>query len=161
MSGVTDRTLMAALQTLLPGYPTPNTNLATENGQIVVQDTFTLSGGTFPAVLIEVGPQRHQLITTTGYAGTVKFDVNYFDRWDEQLATIDTIRTQIDTDLAIMMHNIQINPSLAIGGTEYATSVPMIDLSPYKGEVDKETVPGLTLVKRTMTLTINILPYDA
>lgn len=152
---------MNALQVILPGYPTPNTNLANQNGQIVVQDAYDLSQGAFPAVHLEAGAQRHQLVTGLGYDGIVKIDVSYFDRWDEQTITINGIRAAIDTDLAIMMANVQGNPSLAYGGNSYATSVPTIDLSPYKGEIDKDTVPGLTLVKRVMTLTVNILPYDA
>lgn len=163
----TDRVIMAALAVILPGYPSPNTNLATENGNIVVQSEYAISQGTFPAVHIEVGPQRHQLVTSLGYGGTAKFDVSYFDRWDEQATTIDTIRTQIDADLTVMMGNVQRNPSLACdindgnGLQAHATSVPIIDLSPYKGEIDKDTVPGMTLVKRVMTVTVNILPYDA
>lgn len=157
----TDKVIMQTLAVLLPGYPTANTTLAAVGGDVIVQNEYALSQGQFPAVHVEVGMQRHQLVTTTGYSGIAKFDITYFDRWDEQQTTIDGIRSHIDDDLAVMMDNIQQNPSLAYGGAAHATSIPTIELSPYKGEIDKTSVPGLTLVKRVMTVTVNILPYDA
>jgi hypothetical protein len=55
---------------------------------------------------------------------------------------------------------VQANSSLAVNGEAMAVSIPTIDLSEYKGELDEKTATGLTLVKRTMTLTVVVLPYD-
>lgn len=155
----TDRVLMDCLKTILPGYPTPNTRIAQLNCPIVIENEYAVSTGKFPAVHIEVGLQRHTKCGP-GYEAVMHFVVTYFDRWDTQKTTIDALRLQIDNDLQQMMTNVQNNSSLTIGGVVRAVSVPTIDLSDYKGEIDDKTVPGLSLVKRFMTLTTNVLPYD-
>lgn len=85
--------------------------------------------------------------------------VQYYARWDTQPSSIDAIRAYLAADLERMKANIERNDSLASGGVAYAVSVPTIGLSDYKGQFD-ETFSGLTLIYRTMTLTIDILPYD-
>ena len=156
----TDRVVMNALAQILPGYPTANTNLAQLGGSIVVENEYKLSNSRFPAIHIEVGPQRHSIETNSGYSAVMKIMVTYYDRYDEQNTPIDTIRLNIDNDLQTMMTNVQRNTSLIVGQQSNAASVPYIDLSDYKGELENKVVPGLTLVKRMMTLTVNVLPYD-
>ncbi|GAC1589097.1 MAG: hypothetical protein NVS4B1_33450 [Ktedonobacteraceae bacterium] len=156
----TDRVIMTALATILAGYPTPNTNLSQVRGSIVIENEYKLSNSKFPAIHIEVGPQRHSIVGNNAYDAVMKIMVTYYDRYDEQQTPIDGLRLNIDTDLQTMMTNVQRNPSLIIGQQSNATSISYFDLSDYKGELDKQTVPGLTLVKRMLTLTVNVLPYD-
>lgn len=164
-----DNTILNVLKALLPNDPTtglPNTVIGQEQtslntDQVYVEEEFKLSQGNFPAVLLSSGPQNY---TKMGgphmQGGLYEVIVEYYDRWDQQQTPIDDIRSSINADLERMKANIEDNDSLAYQGKNYAVSIPHKSLSPYKGEID-ESVLGLKLVKRTMTLSINILPYDA
>lgn len=156
----TDRVIMGALATILPGYPTINTTLGSLGCPIVIQDEYALSTGKFPALHLEAGRQKHSIVTYAGYDGEVEILVTYFARWDTQSTRIDALRLQIDNDLQQMMTNVQANSSLILNGQAMAVAIPTIELSEYKGELDDKMVPGLSLVKRSMTLTVTILPYD-
>jgi hypothetical protein len=151
--------LMQALQYILPGAP-GNTRIAQVGGPIIIQNAYVLSQGRFPAVHIEVDRQRHRIEGANVWDAQIRFLVIYYDRFDQSRMTIDQIRAQINADMKIMMTNVQQNSSLAIGGVAKATSVHQIELSPYQGELDDKTVPGLTLVKRQMKLWVSVLPYD-
>jgi hypothetical protein len=152
--------LMSALQYILPGAPA-NTRLAAVGGPIIIQNAYALSQGRCPAVHIEVDRQRHRLDGGPNvWAAQIRFLVTYYDRFDQTRATIDQIRAAINTDIKVMMANVQANSSLAVGGVARATSVHQIELSPYQGELDDKTIPGLTLVKRQMKLWVSVLPYD-
>lgn len=156
----TDRAIMGALTQILPGYPVRNTRVGQLGNPVIIQNEYSLLQSGFPAVHLETGKQRHQLVTGNGYTATLQILVTYYDRWDAQSASIDSIRQAIDADLQQMMLNVQSNSSLALNGEAMAVSIPTIDLSEYKGELDEKTATGLTLVKRTMTLTVVVLPYD-
>lgn len=157
----TDRVVMAALAQILPGYPTKNTILAQLNGNIVIESSYKIATGAFPALHLEPDRQKHSIVGASVYAGQMTILATYYDRLDAQSNTIDTVRQKIDADLQQMMTNVQQNPSLVVGQQENATSVPTLELSPYKGELDDKLIPGVTVVKRILTLTVNILPYDA
>jgi hypothetical protein len=156
----TDTVMMAALAQVVIGIP-PNTRVGTLGNPVIVEDEYTLSKGRFPAMHIETERQKHKILTTGGYDGMVRFIISYYDKWDKSTARIDDIRKAIKTDLEIVMANVQGNSSLAIGGQAMATAAYEFVLSPYKGELDDKTIPGLTLVKRTLRVAYNILPYDA
>lgn len=156
----TDLVIMEAIKIILPGYPTPNTRLAQVGGIVSIQSTYPLAQGNFPAVLLYADTQQHIINTGNGYDGHVVICVEYYDRWDNQPATIDAIRANINVDLQQMMTNLQHNSSLVVGTTVHAVSLTPIKLSSFKGELDWKLVPGLTLVKRSMDVTVNILPYD-
>lgn len=152
----TDILLMQALGVVAPA----GTRLQSLNGPVLIEDETSLAAGKFPALHIETGPQRHKVISGAVYDGEVRFDLTYFDRWDTQSQTIDQIRSIIRDDLEKMADNIRHNSSLTIGNVFHTISIPVIDYSPYKGEIDYRSCPGLTLVKRILTITVNLLPYD-
>lgn len=156
----TDQVIMQSIATIAPGYPVANTRLAQLGGKVVVENEYTIGTGNFPALHIESMAQKHQVVSRNVYDGTLKVELCYFDRWDTQPNTVDNIRKQINADLQTIMTNLQVNSSLVVDQTPHAVSIPIMELSPYRGELDWRTVPGLTLVKRCLTLTINILPYD-
>lgn len=161
MPGITaDSDIMEALQYIIPGTPY-NTRLAQLGGPILIQDLYALQAGRFPAVHIETERQHLRLMSTNLWNGEIRFIVAYYDRFEEQFITIDKIRKLIEDDVKIILANIQKNPSLEVNGSPNVTSVYRIDLSPYSGELDQKTVPGLTLVKRTLKVYCNVLPYDS
>lgn len=156
----TDRDIMDALKYTIPGAPY-NTRLAQLGGPIYIQDEYALQQGRFPAVHIETERQHLRLLSTNHWFGEIRFIVAYYDRFERQFITIDQIRALIDADVKIILSNIQNNSTLEVNGTANATSVYRVDISPYSGELDQKTVPGLTLVKRTLKAYVNVLPYDS
>jgi hypothetical protein len=152
----TDRVIMQAMAQIGPA----GTNLLAMQGQVLIQDMYRLSLGTFPAFHLSTGQQKHTVVSMQVYDGLVHIVGTYYDRWDQQPQTMDDIRASIDADLSIIMTNIQHNSSLVVGTTSHAVSIPIIELSPYEGEVDWKTCPGMVLIKRSITFTVNILPYD-
>jgi hypothetical protein len=155
----TDDIIMAALQYILPGQPY-NTRLAQVGGPIYIQQEYSLSLGKFPALHLEAGRQKHSIQGNNVYDADMQFLVTYFDRWDQSTISIDQIRATINADLQIMMTNVQKNSSLTVGNVSHATAVYAYELSPYKGELDDKIVPGYTIVKRALTLSVSVLPYD-
>jgi hypothetical protein len=156
MNPNSDIVVLNALAVILPA----NTNLATVGGKVYVQNRYQMiSQNIFPALHLSAGVQVHTRDSQNQYLGAMQAVVEYCDRWDAQDSTIDAIRAGIAADMEIMMSNAQHNEILNVGMTAHAVSIPRIVLSPYKGELD-DTNGGLKLVCRTMTLTVNILPYD-
>lgn len=157
----TDTVILGVLKNILPA----NTQLAagSQSGtgveQIYVQNKYLMSLGNFPAIHLEAGGQHYRRNSRSTYMGGLEVIVEYYDRWDTQASTIDTIRANIALDLERAKSNVESNDSLAYGGQAYAISIPEVSLSPYKGEIDTQ-FPGMTLVYRAMHLMINILPYD-
>jgi hypothetical protein len=125
-----------------------------------VHDKASMSRGAFPALHLSAGPQVHREISTSHFTGTLLAVVEYYDRWDARADTIDTIRKAIAADLEIMRANAMHNSSLVYNNVAHNVSIPHFSFSSYKGEIDAETVPGVKLVYRTMTLSISIPPYD-
>lgn len=154
-----DDVIMQALQYILPGQPY-NTRLASVGGPIFIQQEFKLSGGKFPAVHLEAGKQKHTIQGNNVYDAEIEIIITYYDRWDQATVSIDDIRSLINSDLKIIMENIQRNSSLTVGNTPHATAVCTYEPSPYRGELDDKTVPGFTLVKRALKITVCVLPYD-
>lgn len=93
------------------------------------------------------------------YIGAFTFMIEYCARWDEQPASIDSIRATIAADLERIKANIESNDSLAYQGQAYSVSIPSMQLSDYRGTLNAD-FPGLTLVERTLTGIANVLPYD-
>lgn len=171
---VLDTTILNILRLLLPGYdpingPAPNTQLAamasdgTGQNRIFIQNRFAMTLGPtpFPAVHLEAGPQTYHFNSQRTLQGQVSIDIEYYDRWDEQANTIDVIRAGIAADLECMRANLESNPSLNVGGQAYANRIVQISLSPYQGSLNDTLIPGVTLVERTLTITVLLLPYDA
>lgn len=127
---------------------------------VYIQNKYQMSLGPFPAVHLSTGPQTHRKNSLRTYMGQMTAIIEYYDRWDQQPNTIDAIRAGIAADLERIKANIEDNDSLAYQGQANAISTPQMSLSPYKGEFDAQ-FEGMLLVYRTLTLSINILPYDA
>jgi hypothetical protein len=169
----TDKNILNILAQLLPNDPVtlqPNTQVGLNQAPLItsnnphplfyVESKYAVGQGQFPAVHLEAGEQKYSKNSRSTYTGELVAIIGYYDRWDKQQNTIDQIRSNIAADLERMKANLEDNDSLAYNGLAYATSISPISLSAPKGEFD-EQFPGITLVFRTMTLTINILPYDA
>ncbi len=93
------------------------------------------------------------------YIGSLVCLVTYCGRWDENPASIDSIRATIAADLERIRANLESNDSMAYQGQAYTVSIPSIALSPYEGTLNA-TFPGLVLVERTLSMVAEILPYD-
>lgn len=138
----------------------PDTRIATLGNPVVIENEYQLSLGRFPAVHIEAGKQRYSTQSTNVFDGTVEIIITYFDRWDQATTGIDAIRQNIKADLEVILTNLMKNSSIAIGGIPLAASIGKFQLAPYRGELDNVTVQGMTLLKRVLTITINVLPFD-
>lgn len=151
---------MSAIAYIAPGNP-GNTRLSGVGGPVYIQDEYSLARGRFPALHIQADNQRHTITSANVWEGQLRVIVTYYDRWEQQNMTIDQVRANINADLQVIMSNLQDNSSLVVGNAASSVSLTRVELSPYAGELDdKKTVPGLTLVKRTLKLYINLLPYD-
>ena len=93
------------------------------------------------------------------YIGSLVAICEYCGRWDENPASIDSIRATIAADLERIKANLESNDSMAYQGAAYTIAIPSMTLSPYQGTLNAEYA-GLTLVERTLTMTFEILPYD-
>lgn len=167
--------VLNALKVILPGYDkvnnvaAPNTQLAavstSQTGleQIFIQNRYamTLPTVVFPACHLEAGGQHYERNSQLSYHGLLSVELEYYDRWDLQAATIDTVRASIAADLERLKSNIESNESLAQGGIAYTVSIPHISLSPYMGSEVDDLIPGMTFIMRSMSMHINLLPYDA
>jgi len=163
----TMRQILFAMKTILPGYPTANTRLAqistdqTGQERIYVQQRYMTitSTASFPLLHLSGGQQAYSRMSLRSYDGSVRVRVRYYDRWDQQALQQDAIRDLLDQDIELMKANLEDNESLVIGQAKYAVGLPHIELSPYEGEFDT-SLSGLTLIYRTMDITVSVLPYD-
>jgi hypothetical protein len=94
----------------------------------------------------------------SAYGAIVPIAVGYYSRWDDRNETIDAIWDDLDTDIERMAANVESNDDTEYGGTNHTISLEKIAFSSYEDQKD-ETFVGLTLIKRVMTLTYNVLPY--
>jgi hypothetical protein len=151
-----DSVIMNAISSIAP----VGTRLASLGNPVVIENEFKLSQGRFPALHIEADRQKYVPVGTNVFDGTAKFIITYLDRWDQATTSIDTIRQNVKSDLETVMENLMQNSSLAIEGEATAVSISQYQLSPYRGELDSTTVQGMVLLKRTLTITVNVLPFD-
>lgn len=127
---------------------------------VYVNNRYRMSLGDFPAIQITSGAQTHVRQSTYTYDGAMQAIVEICDKWDTQPNTIDDIYTNLAAIAKIVKDNIQNNDNLTVGTQPNATSIPRIQISPYRGDID-DSFPGLTLIVRTLTLSVNILPYES
>lgn len=129
---------------------------------VYVQSKYKMALGmtaTVPyAVHLSSGKQSYRKNSLRTYDGSFEALIEYCGRWDDQPTSIDAIRATIAADLERLKANLETNDSLSYGGQAYAISLPSMTLSDYKGELDT-TFPGLTLVSRTLSVMVNVLPY--
>jgi hypothetical protein len=151
-----DSVIMSAIATIAPA----GTRLASFGNPVIIENEYLLSQGRFPALHIEADRQKYVPCGASVYDGTAKFLITYLDRWDQATVSIDVIRKNVKSDLEIIMANLMHNSSLAVAGEATAVSISQYQLSPYRGELDSTTVQGMVLLKRTLTVTVNVLPFD-
>lgn len=167
----TDNAILTVLKALIANDPATgqsNTiigqNLVTlgpGKDLIWIESKYKMSQGDFPAIHLSSG---HQIYSKVGgphmYGGLYQAELEYYDRWDLQPTTIDDIRKNIAADLERIKANLEDNTSLVLNQQPHAFGIPKMQLSPYKGSFDTQ-FPGMTLVFRTLSLTIDILPYES
>lgn len=153
-------TILNRIATLLPLGLNAQIPLFTQKGGLVwVQQKYAMSQGTFPACHLKAGAQVHRRNSQRTFIAQLQAIISMYDRWDQQLSTIDDLRKGLDSDIELAMAILQENENLNYGGQALATSIPVFSISSYEGEIDEQFV-GLNLVYRTLTATVNILPYD-
>jgi hypothetical protein len=174
-NGFPEYLALPAVAAILPGYPTPNTYLAQTSAsqtgaeQIIWDDPYALVQNTkWPAMLLTEIDQASERDSLATWVDQVIIECRYFDRWDTNggMSIAQIWKTIITPDLYRMQSNIQANESLTQGLVAYATSIPKIILSQEMapggtGALDNSTIPGVSLVHRSMFLHINVLPYDS
>jgi hypothetical protein len=151
-----DSVIMNAIKSIAP----VGTRLASLGNPVIIENEYLLSQGRFPAMHIEADRQKYAPVGTNVFDGTAKFVITYLDRWDQATVAIDVIRQNVKSDLETIMENLMHNSDLAVAGQATAVSISQYQLSPYRGELDSTTVQGMVLLKRTLTITVNVLPFD-
>lgn len=163
----TDIVLMGILKSIL----LPNTQLAassisgTGSELCFIQEKYKMyltlkQDAPTMAVNISAGQQSYSLEAYRAYSGLIAIEVGYYSKWSGQLEDLDAIYANIAADLERMKANIESNDATEYSGANHTIGLAKIALSAYDGQLD-DVLPGLSLVKRTMTLTYNILPYGA
>lgn len=150
--------LFPALQQTLP-QGTLLASLASDStgqNRIFDEDVEGLAQSPFPAVLVLPGKKsvKH---AGEGFEGTQDIKVRYYDRWEQNAATLSTIRKNCYVELLRMASNLETNNSLASGGYSYIVSMTY-DISDSPEE-DDTTVPGLKLVYREMVIHMILMPW--
>lgn len=112
------------------------------------------------AVNISAGQQIHVTEAQSSYTASLDINVEYCSKWSGLFEELDAIYASLSADLERMKANIQENDGTEYGGTNHTIGIDKIALSPYDAILD-DTFPGLSLVKRIMTISYNILPYGA
>lgn len=155
--------LMERIATLLVAGVEGNPPLPTfvqKGGTTWIQQKYKMSRQTkWPACHLEAGMQLHSRNSNRTHIAQVQVIISMYDRWNAKQETIDDIRAGLDSDVELLMATLQSNENLTLGNNAMATSIPRYSISPYKGEID-EQFAGMNLVFRTLTPTINVLPYD-
>ncbi len=155
----TPRQILAAVAALI----TPGTRVASTQVFVDTSQSLYLQTTTWPLVTLAEGPQSVARIYYRLWQVKLTAFLTYYDRWDQQPQSLDTIWANIDSDLRIMKANLENAPTLS--GT--ADSLVHFALSTYTGgAVGKgETLAiadaplPVPLVYRQATLLINCLPY--
>jgi hypothetical protein len=164
----TDIAIMAILKSILPA----NTQLAASSqsgtGQelVFIQEKYKMSlvlrqDTPTSAVNITANTlQEYSLEAQRSYSGLLAIDVSYYTKWTGQNEDIDIQWSEICTDLERMKANVEEQDATEYSGTNHTISLEKIALSPYDAQFD-DSIPGITPIKRVMTLTYNLLPYGA
>lgn len=162
MNPYADDVIMARMATILArgvGGAPPVPSFITKGGAIYVEQKYAMSQSTMPACLIEASTQAHSRNSQRTHLGALQVIISVYDRWDQQDATLDTIRVGIKNDVKLLMATLQANENLVYGNNAMATSIPRYTISAYKPETDEQFL-GMHLVFQALIATVNILPYD-
>lgn len=162
----TDTKVLAALAQIVPGYPTPNTQLAIASASqtgaelVYVQTEFAMwQTALFPAVLLSSGPQGYTRKSWRSYDGVLQAFVDYYDVWEQTTRTFDQIRADIAADLERIKANVESNDSLTIGGAAMTVSAPKMSLSPYEGNFFRNEA-GREFIYRRLAINFLLLDFD-
>lgn len=160
MNPYPDIAIMQRMAALIPAGTEGQTPLFVQKGGAVfVQQKYALSQATFPSCHIEAGAQVHSRNSQRSHIAQIAVVIAVYNRWDQQLASIDALRADLDSDVRLIMATLQDNENLVLGGNAMATSIPRYSINPYRGEVDPD-LAGMNLIFRALTATVNVLPYD-
>lgn len=157
----TDVVAMQALKQVL----VPNTQLAagssdgTGLSQVYINALFPLTLSSFPAVLLSSKDQAYVLRSRSTFGGLVDIIVAYYNRWDAQPQTLDSVYAGVSADLERIRANIESNDNAVVNGVVAIEAIRSIRVSPYYGEVDR-SIPDVPLVVRTLTLRCVLPEYD-
>lgn len=161
-----------AIMTILKPIIVPDTQLAASSVSgtglelVFVQQRYQMSlvlkQGDVPiAVNISSGiPQEYTPEAQDAFIGLISIDISYYSKWSGQDEDIDTLWSDISADLERMKSNIEDNDQTEYQGTNHTINLGKTALSPYDEMLD-DTIPGLSLIKRVMTLSYDILPYGS
>jgi len=163
-----DIAIMALLKSILP----TGTQLAassqsgTGDELIFIQEKYKMSlvlRQDTPTSAVNISastPQEYTLEAQRSYSGLLAIDVSYYKKWTGNVEDIDTQWSEICTDLERMKANIEEQDAIEYSGANHTISLEKIAISPYDAQFD-DSIPGITPIKRVMTLTYNLLPYGA
>lgn len=157
-------TVLAAVKaTIVPG-----TQLAagsadgTGLAQVYLNDKSAMARGAFPAVNLASGKESTKQQSRSTYVGSLEVVLSYYDRWDSRVTTLDAVYQNISLDILRMYSNLEDNDTLVYQNGVTVQTIASYVLSKYYGdEIDHTSVPAYVLVKRTLTCTCSIPPYDA
>ena len=158
----TDVIAMQALKQVL----VPNTQLAagssdgTGLSQVYINALYPLTISSFPAVLLSSRDQTYMLRSRSTYGGLVDIIVAYYNRWDSQPQTLDSVYASVSADLERIRANIESNDNAVVNNVVAIEAIRSIKVSPYYGEID-HSIPDIPLVVRTLTLRCVLPEYDA
>lgn len=144
----------------------PNTRLAQMSAsgtgleQVFINNLPVMAVSAFPAVTLSYGKQTHKRTSRSTWSGVFPCLLTYYDRWDTRPATLDSVYATLSADVLRIYANIESNDRLTVGGVSY-TQTLSLRLSAYYGEIDLHSVPGLSLLHRTITVQCVTPPYDA
>lgn len=168
-----DPILLAAVRTVMVGYPTPNTLLAqtssdgtglsaTDN-RVFIRDKWRLvAQDHWPAANLSMGGEQHRKRNSrsTYTADPIHVRIDWFNRWDQRPDTITDLFNEAAADVERIAANLESNETLTIGATSYAINIIEMIFPDDSEEIDEKSLPGLQVVCRHLTVVYRALPYD-
>jgi hypothetical protein len=150
---------LTAMQTVMLA----NTRVQQAGGTIFLNDATALYAmtATWPSMVLSEKPQSTARIAYRTYQTKLEVLAAYYDRWDEQTASLAQIWAAVDLDLRRMKANLEDNPALILNGIRGCEGIVDVALSPYEGQaLGKTDGPfPVPVVVRTALIHINGLPY--
>lgn len=160
-----DRSTPAQVLAALAQIAPVNTRVGTLGGSALVNTGAPFTGltVTFPSVLVTEGPQSAAKVAYALWQTKLIAYVDYYDRWDTQTVSLDTLWAQVDADLRRMKANLEDNPTLTIAGSRGCDGIVKVELSDYIGRALTKTDSPLQIpvVTRRLTAYINLLAYTS
>jgi hypothetical protein len=155
--------VLNALKAILPSGTQLAAGSADGTGlsQIYIDNKMALAFGAFPAVHLSGGRLKSLKQSRATYHGTTSVVLWYYDRWDSQPQSIDGVLATLSLDILRMYSTIESNAALSYANVPVTQTITAMTLSPYLGEIDHDTIPGILLVYRKISIDYVLPPYDA